>query len=157
MNDTNAETALDAAAMRTLSAIADAVIPPSDAYGVPGAGDPAIAAGMVEDAGGDPGRLLGALQALDEMAAATVDGAAFADLEGEALASVVAAFRAERKGEANMIANLATQAYYRDDRVMTALGLEPRPPFPVGYEIRQGDWSLLDPVRRRPRLYRETE
>ena len=36
------------------------------------------------------------------------------------------------------------QCYYRDDRVMRALGLEPRPPYPKGHVLEQGDWSLLD-------------
>jgi hypothetical protein len=44
--------------------------------------------------------------------------------------------------------------YYRDDRVMRSLGQEPRPPFPKGHVVEQGDWSLLDPVRKRPRMYR---
>lgn len=47
------------------------------------------------------------------------------------------------------------QIYYRDDRVMTALGMEARAPFPTGYEVEQGDWSLLEPVRRKGRLWRE--
>ena len=34
----------------------------------------------------------------------------------------------------------------------TALGLEPRAPHPQGYEMGADDWSLLDPVRRRPRF-----
>ena len=45
--------------------------------------------------------------------------------------------------------------YYQDGRVMEALGLEARPPFPLGYELEPGDLSLLDPVRRRPKLFRE--
>ncbi|MEZ5558062.1 MAG: hypothetical protein R3E86_05870 [Pseudomonadales bacterium] len=45
--------------------------------------------------------------------------------------------------------------YYQHDRVMTAIGLEPRPPWPQGNLIEEGDWRLLDPVRARPRLYRD--
>ena len=37
-------------------------------------------------------------------------------------------------------------AYYRDDRVLLALGHEARAPFPKGYEVEQGDWSLLEVV-----------
>ena len=44
---------------------------------------------------------------------------------------------------------------YRDDRVLRSLGMEPRPPFPKGFEVEQGDWSLLEPVKRRGKLYRE--
>jgi hypothetical protein len=38
--------------------------------------------------------------------------------------------------------------------VLTALGLEARPPHPAGYAIEPNDLSLLDPVRRRAELYR---
>ena len=33
--------------------------------------------------------------------------------------------------------------------------MEPRPPFPLGYEQPPDDLSLLDPVRERPKLYRD--
>ncbi len=45
--------------------------------------------------------------------------------------------------------------YYRDDRVMRSLDMELRPPFPGGFTVEQGDWSLLDPVRSRPKLWRD--
>jgi hypothetical protein len=46
-------------------------------------------------------------------------------------------------------------AYYRDDRVLLALKLESRPPFPEGYTLEQGDWSLLDAVRKRAPFWRD--
>ena len=46
-------------------------------------------------------------------------------------------------------------AYYRDDRVLLAIGHEARAPFPKGYDVEQGDWSLLDPVRRRAQFWRD--
>jgi len=46
------------------------------------------------------------------------------------------------------------QCYYRDDRVVRSLGLEPRPPYPKGHELEDGDWSLLDPVRSRAPMWR---
>jgi hypothetical protein len=49
------------------------------------------------------------------------------------------------------------QCYYRDDRVMRALGVEPRPPYPKGPELEQGDWSLLETVRSRPRMWRDID
>jgi hypothetical protein len=39
--------------------------------------------------------------------------------------------------------------------VLRSLGMEPRPPFPKGHTLEQGDWSLLDAVRNRPRLWRD--
>jgi len=35
------------------------------------------------------------------------------------------------------------------------LDLEPRPPFPKGHELEQGDWTLLDPVRNKDKIYRK--
>jgi len=45
-------------------------------------------------------------------------------------------------------------AYYQHDGVVEGLGLEPRPPHPKGYELEDGDLTLLDPVRRRDPLFR---
>jgi hypothetical protein len=55
------------------------------------------------------------------------------------------------------LSRIVLQCYYRDDRVMRSLGMEARPPFPKGFEVEQGDWSLLDPVRAMPPLYREVQ
>jgi hypothetical protein len=45
--------------------------------------------------------------------------------------------------------------YYQNERVVSALGLESRPPHPKGYEMEANDLTLLDAVRRRPKLYRD--
>jgi len=53
----------------------------------------------------------------------------------------------------------AVARYYQHDHVLLALGLEPRPPWPAGHQVPEGDWTLLDPVLARARiegvLYRE--
>ena len=91
-----------------------------------------------------------ALGALAELA-----GGAFADLDAARREAVVAAFR-ERGGAAlATLSRVILQCYYRDDRVVRSLGLEPRPPFPKGHTLEQGDWSLLDPVRERPKMWRD--
>jgi hypothetical protein len=40
---------------------------------------------------------------------------------------------------------------------MQSLGMEARPPFPQGYEVPEGDWSMLDPVRARGSIYKKVE
>ena len=50
---------------------------------------------------------------------------------------------------------LILQAYYEDYRVQQIYQRRPGPPFPEGYEVTQGDWSLLDKVRDRPPVFRE--
>ena len=55
----------------------------------------------------------------------------------------------------SVLVSLTVQCYYRDDRVMQALEMEPRAPHPGGYEVEPGDWTLLDPVRARGDIYRD--
>ena len=135
---------------RSLRCLAEMMIPASAEHGVPSAGDDAIFADILQSFGRDTEHVLTVLRTLDEIA-----GGVFADLEPARREAAAARLR-ESGGESLMyLSRIILQCYYRDDRVMRSLGLEPRPPFPKGFEVEQGDWSLLDPVRARPKLYRE--
>ena len=130
---------------RTLRCLAEMMIPASREYGVPSAADDAIFGDILRSFGRDEHHVMTVLRDLE----------GFADLDPSGRQSKVAQVR-ESHGEAlKGLSSVILQCYYRDDRVMRALGMEPRPPFPKGHEVEQGDWSLLDPVRRRPKLYRE--
>lgn len=80
---------------------------------------------------------------------------AFLDLTAAEQQRLVADARAEAPAFLRGLALHTVTSYYQDDRVLEALGLEARPPFPQGYEVRPGDLSLLDPVRRRAPFYRD--
>ena len=69
--------------------------------------------------------------------------------------AVAASFRARGGAAVATLSRVILQCYYRDDRVVRSLGLEPRAPFPKGHTLEQGDWSLLDPVRARPKMWRD--
>jgi hypothetical protein len=84
-------------------------------------------------------------------------GGDFSGLD-EAKAEATAMALLGRSGsEMAALGRAVLQCYYRDDRVFVALGLEPRPPFPKGHDLQQGDWSLLDRVRDRPRMWRDVD
>jgi hypothetical protein len=53
------------------------------------------------------------------------------------------------------LTNLVFICYYQHDRVMVGIGLEPRPPFPKGNQVDDGDLSLLEPVSQRGRIWRK--
>jgi hypothetical protein len=149
-----AETAFTADEQRMLAILADRVIPASEKYGVPGAGDPAILEMILGDAARHRDRLGAALSVLDAMAHEAHD-AGFLELDDAQCDGVVAAFREAHGADADLIAALTAQCYYRDDRVMLSLGMELRPPHPLGHTVDQGDWSLLDPVRQREAIFRK--
>jgi hypothetical protein len=123
---------------RTLAAMCARMIPASDEYKVPGADDPLIQA--VHEA----------LALLDRIA-----GGDFAALPVAKQDEACATLRAEGGMNLTLTTRIVLQCYYRDDRVMISLGMEPRPPFPKGHVLPQGDWSLLDPVRARGKIWRD--
>lgn len=141
---------------RVLSILVEMIIPASDEYGVPDAGDEAIVNAILIDAERSSTRVVAALSALEDIAQSR-NNIGFADLSADQRDDVVNAFRESQPANANLIAALTTQCYYRDDRVMVSLGMEPRPPHPDGYKVEQGDWSLLNPVRKRVEFYRKTK
>jgi hypothetical protein len=133
-----------------LIAVATCMIPAGTARRLPGADDPAIFSDILKSLGRNTEAVRAALRALDTSA-----GGAFADLDPARQMAVAEAFRAVQPAHAMALATAVAQSYYRDDRVMRAIGMEPRPPFPKGFDVEPGDWSLLEPVRRRGKVYRE--
>jgi hypothetical protein len=143
---------LTAEQTRDLRALAGSIIPPSATYGVPGADDEKIFNDILNSLERDRDDICRALAQL-----VTLAGGAFADLEPARRAEVAATFREMGAAPLAALVRVVLLCYYRDDRVMRSLGQEPRPPFPKGHVVEQGDWSLLEPVRKRPRLYRAVE
>ena len=45
--------------------------------------------------------------------------------------------------------------YYTDPRIVQLLGLEARPPQPLGYRVDQGNITLIEKVKNRGIAYRE--
>ena len=167
MDNIATDSAFTADEQRTLLAVAAAAIPPSTEYALPGADDPAIRADIVATAGRYSEAVAAGL-ALAEKLAQAKHSAAFADLAAEERLALVtgigepglpagAKLPPDAAGVAGhrTLLRIVVQCYYRDDRVMRSLEMEPRPPFPKGFEVEQGDWSLLDPVKQRGRIYRE--
>lgn len=134
-----------------LRAIAGVIIPASMEFDVPGADDPAIQADIVATLGRDTGLVR---QALDELA--RLAGSPLASLDPTRRESVGMELRAKGGAAVATLTRVILQCYYRDDRVVRSLGLEPRPPYPKGHVLEDGDWSLLDPVRVRPPMWRRT-
>jgi hypothetical protein len=146
----DSEIGLSAAELRDLRCITGTMIPASTEFGVPGADDAIIFADIVKSLGRDLRDVKAAIGTLSMLA-----GGAFADLDLSRRDAVTASFRARGGPEAAALSRAILQCYYRDDRVVLSLGLEPRAPFPKGHTLEQGDWSLLDPVRTRPKMWRD--
>lgn len=141
MSDANQLTATQRADLRSIAAM---IVPASDAYKVPGADDPAVQADMLATLGRDTALVATALAHLAKLA-----GKPLAELDDAGRDAVAKEFRANGGAAAATLVRVVLQCYYRDDRVLRSLGLELRAPFPKGYVLSDGDWSLLDPVKAR--------
>lgn len=141
---------LSADEQASLRCVVAHMIPASTTYDVPGADDEAIFSDIVRSLDRDAAAVRGALALLNRLA-----GEAFHKASAERRTSVLDDFRKKHTGLTAALVAVTTRCYYRDDRVMRSLSMEPRPPYPKGFEVPQGDWSLLEPVRARGKIYRD--
>lgn len=137
-----------------LNALLDLMIPASADGRMPAAS----ALGLFDRPGDLPDKVRVVLGAgLDRVASAA--GERFGKPLARLAPAQALAFVTElRAGAAPFFAALTAHTvarYYQHDLVMTRLGLEPRPPWPQGHAIDEGDWSLLERVRERGAVYRE--
>jgi hypothetical protein len=140
-------TPAEAGDLRRLAAF---MVPASAEYGVPGAGDEVIFVDIVRSLGRDKDAVRKALAMLCEIA-----GGDFAGLDEAKAEEAAMTLLGCGDPVVTALGCVVLQCYYRDDRVMRALGREPRAPFPQGHVLEQGDWSLLDRVRGRPTMWRD--
>jgi len=138
----SADNVLNSGQRADLRTVAAMIIPASAEYAVPGADDAAIQADILKTMGRDTELVCVALDHLARLA-----GTPLAELDTARRDAVAKEFRASGGAAAATLVRVVLQCYYRDDRVLRSLGLELRAPFPLGYQLEQGDWSLLDPVK----------
>jgi Gluconate 2-dehydrogenase subunit 3 len=137
---------------RTLASVLDEIIPPSGDGRFPGAGQIGLADYVEEALKKTPdlsAMIAQGLSELDDLARCR-NAPGFAALSRED--------RLRLLNEWGFVLPLTVHVYtgyYQHAQVVEALGLEARPPHPKGYEVKPNDLTLLDAVRRRPKLYRE--
>jgi hypothetical protein len=84
-------------------------------------------------------------------------GVDFALLDASNKRALIDELRAERAPFIQSFMTHTVARYLVHDRVMPLIGLEARAPWPKGHQVAQGDWSLIDVVRKRGKIYRIIE
>jgi hypothetical protein len=157
MSDGSSITGLSEHERRALASVLDEIIPPSPDGRFPGAGALGVAEHVEQalqktpDLGPPIQQGLSALEAL----AAGRGAGSFAALSAQDRSTVLDEIATREAAFLPTLVFLAYAGYYRSERVVEALGIEPRPPHPKGYDMEPNDLTLLDDVRRRPKMYRE--
>ncbi len=143
---------------RTFSALLDTLIPPGPG-GLPGAGALGLGERVSGEVAKQPGALASLAAGLEALDAVARRGEAegFTALSPEARAEALQAHAESDPGFLPGLIFLTYVAYYQHGRVMQALGLEPRPPHPKGYEMAPSDLGeLTRSVAARPPIWRNT-
>ncbi len=145
---------LDATERATLDALQDLMIPASRDGRMPSA----KSLGLYSDSAGltpeDMQVFAGGLAQIEARALAA-HGAPFAQLPAAAAMTIVEEMRAQRSEFIQTFMLLTTARYLQNAAVMPLIGLEARPNWPEGHVVAEGDWSLIEVVRKRPKIYRE--
>jgi hypothetical protein len=142
---------------RALSSVLDEIIPPRSDGKLPGAGELGLARYIAQALRPTPDRgraIAQGLAALDGLAGGR-GGRDFAALSSPDKLEVLNEIATTDPAFLPGLIFHTYAGYYQNGRVMEALGLEPRPPHPDGYEMEPSDLTLLEAVRRRPRMYRK--
>ena len=141
--------------LQLLAGVLDAIIPPGEGDDLPGAGELGLGEALQRKAPELVPLLVEGLGALErEMANRQV--ADFGGLAESDKRSMLEDLGSQQPAFLPALLFQVYTTYYQHPRVLAALGLEARPPYPLGYELEGGDLDLLDPVRKRPPLYRRT-
>jgi len=152
MSETTSAT-LDAAELGAFTALLDTLIPPIPERGLPGAGEADLARTIDASVPDLRTALRPGLARLDEMARAR-GAEAFADLPRAERTDALSALVDDDPGFLPGIVYHTYAHYYRSPAVLEALGLEARPPFPLGYRMEPFDPDTLSTVRGRAPFYR---
>ena len=138
----------------TLDIVLNMIVPPSADGRMPGTAEVGVPAYLLSEV---PDALPELRQELEQLDLRSRERFArgFAELGKGERQALVAAMRAQAPSFMSRLAMEALACYYQHDRVLECLGRQVRPPYPKGYEVVQGDLSLLDPVRARGKIYRD--
>ena len=137
-----------------LDRVLDLIVPPSADGRLPGAAELGVPDYLLANA---PDALAVLRRELDMLEAQARERLArgFCELDAAQRQSLVDEARAQDPTFMSRLALETVTCYYQHDRVLEALGLETRPPYPQGFQVIAGDLTLLGPVRRRGKLYRD--
>jgi len=155
-NIIGSDSPLDANQRQAFIAVLDMIIPASDDGRFPSAADMDVLGYIAKN---EPQVIENLRVELDRLNSISRDrhGVAFGDAHKPARRELLDEARGDEPQFLGDLAQQTVTLYYQDDRVMEAIGMEVRPPFPEGYEVIAGDLSLLDPVRDRGQVYRDVE
>jgi hypothetical protein len=125
--------------------------------GFPGAGELGVARHLDDVAASKPdlGRLFHDGLAAIESTSHRTHSVAFADLKDEQKVQMLRTVEVESPEFFFKLVRHTYAGYYSNPRIIEAMGLEARPPQPLGFELDPFDPSTVEKVRERGKVWRD--
>ncbi len=135
--------------------VLDQIVPGHD--GFPGAGELGVARHVDRLAASDPdlGRLFQDGLTAIESASRRTHSADFADLEEDQRVQLLRTVEAESPQFFAMLVRHTYAGYYSNRTIIELLGLEARPPQPLGFDLEPFDPSMVEKVKERGKIWRD--
>jgi len=136
--------------------IAAQMIPASTEFQVPGADDPNIIGNILQRLGRQASMVAQIYHSLEQASMGKFEQPC-TEINDESFNLLLADFRNQQGALTASLMVTVVACYYEDKRVLDSIEHEARPPFPLGHKLKQGNWDLLEPVKSRPKFYRQPE
>ena len=156
MSDSASQRQFSERHQHALGCVLDQIIPPSDDPKMPGAGEIGLVAHIERALCKTPDlwpTVEEGLAAADELARGR-DAQDFASLPEAQRPQVLEELATTHPGFLPSLTFHTYVGYYQEPRIVAALGMEAHPPYPKGFPMEPGDLSLLDVVKKRPKMFR---
>lgn len=137
-----------------LKIIVSAIIPASEEFNLPGADDTEIFNRILSRGQKHEDLLRQGTKTIDEQSLERFESPLIESSSADQ-SVLIGELKSSNSPFVQVLVSITLQGYYQDPRVLESVEMEARPPFPQGYEVEQGDWTLLDPVRNREKFYRK--
>ena len=141
--------------MALVAKVLDQVVPRRD--GFPGAGELGVAQHVGSGAASKPdlGQLLQDGLASIESASRRTHSTAFADLADDQKVQLLRTVEAESPQFFAMLVRHTYAGYYSNSKIIELMGLEARPPQPLGFDLDPFDPSMVEKVSERGKIWRD--
>lgn len=140
----------------TLNVVLDQIIPADESRGKPSAVDVGVLPYLLERHADELQSIASELDNLNELAIEQHQQP-YSELDRSVQDRILETRRTENVRFLMGLAIRTVECYYLDARVMQAIGLPARAPYPEGFTVHKGDLTLLDPVRARGPIWRRTD
>ena len=141
--------------MALVAKVLDQVVPARD--GFPGAGELGVAQHVGSVAASEPDlgqRLQDGLTAIESASRRTYS-VAFADLADDQKVQLLRTVEAESPQFFAMLVRHTYAGYYSNSKIIELMGLEARPPQPLGFDLDPFDPSMVEKVSERGKIWRD--